>query len=340
MGEEKSDDDDIEMQIETLFTSFSAFAKYTQSLPAALALTHLLSAIIKRTKSVCTFFFIPASLAQLTRTFSAFVVCVKNQLGWRLSELVEEFLHKTLPTKGDRMKETVAELVSVYVQQAKQPINVMEQLITQHLAPLVGKRYPGHLQSLNSYLNSCFSSYNCSAAEDRESDKFGSLTADTLTAYLRTLLTHLDSCLAATVLANDQEPGVTLATLKQLVLLFQALCHLSRCEVLSLPSSFSAPVAKLYQSKQLPASALTTLLRKGRGFLDQFIKVMPFLSKHFMRYHQEIVTLLKVLQQATRTLQALCAHSKVIYSKKVSQEVNQFTYSSSTIIGGKACSSC
>ncbi|ELR12879.1 Fanconi anemia complementation group D2 family protein [Acanthamoeba castellanii str. Neff] len=122
--------------------------------------------------------------------------------------------------------------------------------------------------------------------------KFRSLTGDTFPAYYRALLAHLDACLTDLPLANSgEEPSVALAQCNQLVLLFQALCQLSRCE--------------------LPAPALTALLRRGRTFLDRFMKVMPFLSAHFLGHQEEILSTFKSLQQATRTLQALCAHSKV-----------------------------
>jgi hypothetical protein len=65
-------------------------------------------------------------------------------------------------------------------------------------------------------------------------------------------------------------------------------------------------------TRQLPAPALTALLRRGRTFLDRFMKVMPFLSAHFLGHQEEILSTFKSLQQATRTLQALCAHSKVL----------------------------
>jgi len=69
--------------------------------------------------------------------------------------------------------------------------------------------------------------------EEEGQRKFQSLSLQTFPAYYRVLLTHLDSCLADLVLADlpESDVGMALARLNQIVLLFQALCHLSRCEV-------------------------------------------------------------------------------------------------------------
>jgi len=77
------------------------------------------------------------------------------------------------------------------------------------------------------------------------------------------------------------------------------------------PRLLSALLLSSHKAQQLPVTALTALLRRGRTFLDRFItKGMPFLSAHFLSHNTDILAILKTLQLSTRTLQALCAHSK------------------------------
>ncbi len=83
--------------------------------------------------------------------------------------------------------------------------------------------------------------------------------------------------------------GVVLARMNQIVLVFQALTHLAKCEV--------------------PVTVLAAILRKGRTFIDTFIKSMPFLSKNFLAHSTDILVLLKTFQLSTRTLQVHMSHS-------------------------------
>jgi Fanconi anemia group D2 protein len=79
--------------------------------------------------------------------------------------------------------------------------------------------------------------------------------------------------------------------MNQCVLIFQGITHLARHNV--------------------PSTMLVTALRKGRQFIDVFLKAMPFLSASFMDHHARIVALLRHLQHSTRAMQTLCAHCKV-----------------------------
>ncbi|KAG9294638.1 hypothetical protein G9A89_008117 [Geosiphon pyriformis] len=59
-------------------------------------------------------------------------------------------------------------------------------------------------------------------------------------------------------------------------------------------------------------SILASVLRYGRGFIDLFLKnVLPFLDEHLKSHQDNIMSIFKHFQSATRHLQALCNHVKV-----------------------------
>jgi len=59
-------------------------------------------------------------------------------------------------------------------------------------------------------------------------------------------------------------------------------------------------IVKIYDKRTI----LKHLLKQGKLFLDTFVKkVMPILNIHFRQYRDDIVGLLKILQQSTRIFQ-------------------------------------
>lgn len=125
-------------QVECIFNSFSNFSQATISLPSVLALVHLLTILVKRAREVLhrtVAFPFSDSARSLHRPCG-----VQKPLGHRLSELSKAFLQRSLPKKGEGVKETVAELVSVYLIYAENPIFAMERLILHHLPSVVEQR--------------------------------------------------------------------------------------------------------------------------------------------------------------------------------------------------------
>ncbi|KAK9719616.1 hypothetical protein K7432_004682 [Basidiobolus ranarum] len=58
---------------------------------------------------------------------------------------------------------------------------------------------------------------------------------------------------------------------------------------------------------------LTVVLKNGRVFIELFLKkIMPCLDVNFRTYRNEILSIFKKIQNATRILQNVCSHSKVI----------------------------
>jgi len=59
-------------------------------------------------------------------------------------------------------------------------------------------------------------------------------------------------------------------------------------------------IVKIYDKRTI----LKHLLKQGKLFLDTFVKkVMPILNINFKQHHEDIVGLLKILQQSTRIFQ-------------------------------------
>ncbi|ORX90317.1 hypothetical protein K493DRAFT_356944 [Basidiobolus meristosporus CBS 931.73] len=57
---------------------------------------------------------------------------------------------------------------------------------------------------------------------------------------------------------------------------------------------------------------LTLVLKNGRTFIELFLKkIMPCLDVNFRTYRNEILSIFKKIQNATRILQNVCSHSKV-----------------------------
>mgnify|MGYP002393414595 CR=1 FL=1 len=60
------------------------------------------------------------------------------------------------------------------------------------------------------------------------------------------------------------------------------------------------------------------MLREGRKFLDAVVvRGLPFMSAHFKRFPNEITSLLRSLQPATRTIQAICGDAKASLDKNL-----------------------
>ena len=59
------------------------------------------------------------------------------------------------------------------------------------------------------------------------------------------------------------------------------------------------------------SQVMNTFLKKGKLFVDSFIKEIKFFESHFRELEQETRTTLKALQAGTRQMNQLCAHGKV-----------------------------
>merc|ERR1712059_76175 len=78
---------------------------------------------------------------------------------------------------------------------------------------------------------------------------------------------------------------------------------------------------------------LGAVLRHSRPFLDHFIRQgMPLVEKHFRRRRNECVDVIKDLQQSTRYLQSVCAHSKIVQDVSLANNVPQLKRSLEVLV--------
>jgi hypothetical protein len=79
-------------------------------------------------------------------------------------------------------------------------------------------------------------------------------------------------------------------------------------------------IVKIYDKRTI----LKHLLKQGKLFLDTFVKkVMPILNINFKQHHEDIVGLLKILQQSTRIFQSVCNDSKIMKDLVLTSNVPQ-----------------
>jgi Fanconi anemia group D2 protein len=68
-----------------------------------------------------------------------------------------------------------------------------------------------------------------------------------------------------------------------------------------------------YIKKNHKRVILSVVLRYGRGFIDLFVKkVLPFMDESFKLHRDVILIIFKDFQNATRNIQTLCTHVKVV----------------------------
>ncbi|KJE91160.1 hypothetical protein CAOG_002337 [Capsaspora owczarzaki ATCC 30864] len=78
---------------------------------------------------------------------------------------------------------------------------------------------------------------------------------------------------------------------------------------------------------------LLAVVKGGRQFVDTFLKVgMPFIDVHFIEMREPMTEMFKKLQQATRSLQMVCGHTKVVRDVSVLAQVPPLRKSLETLI--------
>lgn len=90
---------------------------------------------------------------------------------------------------------------------------------------------------------------------------------------------------------------------------------------------------------------LTSALKYGSKFIDIFLsKVIPFISKIFKNYINEVTDILKTFQKGTRQIQALCSHGKstrntsmISIAPKIKKNLELFIYKIKAITQENDC---
>ncbi|GLE06374.1 hypothetical protein PINS_up015621 [Pythium insidiosum] len=69
------------------------------------------------------------------------------------------------------------------------------------------------------------------------------------------------------------------------------------------------------------ALIVATVLKAGRRFVETIIRSMPFLQRHFVSHNERVLRLISEVQVATRRMQVLCAHGKLIKDAAAASQV-------------------
>lgn len=69
------------------------------------------------------------------------------------------------------------------------------------------------------------------------------------------------------------------------------------------------------------AALVASVLKLGRKFLEMVLRVMPFFQAQFRQHSEPIMKLIGEVQVATRRMQVLCAHGKLIKDPSVASQV-------------------
>lgn len=76
-------------------------------------------------------------------------------------------------------------------------------------------------------------------------------------------------------------------------------------------------MTKSFQKSVIVAS----VLKVGRKFIEMILKVMPFFQEQFLQHSERVMRLISELQVATRRMQVLCAHGKLIKDQSAASQV-------------------
>jgi hypothetical protein len=129
------------------------------------------------------------------------------------------------------------------------------------------------------------------------------LNTETFNTYYRIMLIELNNILQNGLFIR---PSVS-HTLNQLIDIVDCFSHLTR-------------IVKMYDKR----TVLKNLLKQGKLFLDTFVKkAMPLLNDNFKQYYDDVVDILKVLQQSTRVFQSICNDSKIMKDLVLTTHVPQ-----------------
>lgn len=76
-------------------------------------------------------------------------------------------------------------------------------------------------------------------------------------------------------------------------------------------------MTKSFQKSMIVAS----VLKVGRKFIEMILRVMPFFQDQFLLHSDRVIKLISELQVATRRMQVLCAHGKLIKDQSAASQV-------------------
>lgn len=133
-------------------------------------------------------------------------------------------------------------------------------------------------------------------------EKFPTLDKKTVVIYHRVMFAALVSSTARLdVGVND--PDLVFNYFAQAVLLFKLFVCITK--------SFHK------------STIVATVLKTGRRFIETILRVMPFFEEQFQSHTDRVIKLIGDVQVATRRMQVLCAHGKLIKDQSTASQVPQ-----------------
>lgn len=134
----------------------------------------------------------------------------------------------------------------------------------------------------------------------KRSESLPTLDKKTVTVFHRVMFSALvDATVRIDLAAN--ESATIFNYLGQAVLLFKLLVCLTK--------SFHKSMI------------IATVLKSGRKFIETILKVMPFFEDQFLENMDRVIKLITDVQVATRRIQVLCAHGKLIKDQATASQV-------------------
>uniref|UniRef100_K3WVZ1 Uncharacterized protein n=1 Tax=Globisporangium ultimum (strain ATCC 200006 / CBS 805.95 / DAOM BR144) TaxID=431595 RepID=K3WVZ1_GLOUD len=131
-------------------------------------------------------------------------------------------------------------------------------------------------------------------------EAYPTLDKKTVSVYHRVMFTTLVAVTSRLDLATN-DVKFTFNYLTQGVLLFKLLVCMT----------------KSFQKSMIVAS----VLKIGRKFIEMILRAMPFLQEQFLVHNERVIKLISELQVATRRMQVLCAHGKLIKDQSAASQV-------------------
>ncbi|DAZ98829.1 TPA: hypothetical protein N0F65_000985, partial [Lagenidium giganteum] len=133
-------------------------------------------------------------------------------------------------------------------------------------------------------------------------ESYPTLTKKTVAIYHRVMMETLVTVLSRVDYSGGaNDTALLLNVTLQTVLLFKLLVCMS----------------KGFQK----SSIVGNILKGGKGFIEAILHAMPFFQENFRFHHDKIITVITELQVATRRIQVLCAHGKLVKDPTAASQV-------------------
>ncbi|XP_071510780.1 Fanconi anemia group D2 protein-like [Diadema antillarum] len=207
----------------------------------------------------------------------------------KIASLAESLLKRDwmsedgLPLKGAEHNEQLQQVLETYLHHVEDPLSTIEMLTTDAIPELL----QGNKNTVSAL--------------------FPTLSRNSLSCYYHTMLKELVSNvqrLQPSLQSSADDQGEVFDRWRSAVKVFGGLVG----------------IIKAFDMR----TNLKSLLKYGRVFLEVFLRQgMPLMDKLFRTQRDDVQSLLKILQQGTRSLQHVCSHSKVAKDIALTSHVPQ-----------------